>query len=68
MTSAFSPVHERLASRLPMPACRKASPNDTTAHLGFEAEFGKEYADTFRNVQHPGLRADYTIGRSKAYG
>jgi len=51
-----------------MPACRKASPNDTTAHLGFEAEFGKEYADTFRNVQHPGLRADYTIGRSKAYG
>jgi type I restriction enzyme M protein len=28
---------------------------------GIEADFGKENADTFRNVQHPDLRADYVI-------
>jgi type I restriction enzyme M protein len=28
---------------------------------GIEADFGKENADTFRNVQHPDLRADYVL-------
>ena len=28
---------------------------------GIEADIGKEHADTFRNVQHPDLRADYVI-------
>jgi type I restriction enzyme M protein len=28
---------------------------------GIEADIGKEHADTFRNVQHPDLRADYII-------
>jgi type I restriction enzyme M protein len=28
---------------------------------GIEANFGKENADTFRNVQHPDLRADYVL-------
>ena len=28
---------------------------------GIEADIGKENADTFRNVQHPDLRADYVI-------
>ncbi|MBL8694390.1 MAG: SAM-dependent DNA methyltransferase [Planctomycetes bacterium] len=28
---------------------------------GIEADFGKEHADTFRNVQHPDLRADYVL-------
>ncbi len=28
---------------------------------GIEADFGKEQADTFRNVQHPDLRADYVL-------
>lgn len=39
---------------------RKASskPADSSANRGFEADFGKENADTFRKVQHPYLRAD----------
>ena len=28
---------------------------------GIEADIGKEHADTFRNVQHPDLRADYVL-------
>ena len=28
---------------------------------GIEADIGKEHADTFRNVQHPDLRADYIL-------
>lgn len=28
---------------------------------GIEADIGKENADTFRNVQHPDLRADYVL-------
>jgi len=28
---------------------------------GIEADFGPEHADTFRNVQHPDLRADYVL-------
>lgn len=28
---------------------------------GIEADFGREHADTFRNVQHPDLRADYVL-------
>lgn len=28
---------------------------------GIEADFGKEHADTFRNVQHPDLRADFVL-------
>ncbi len=28
---------------------------------GIEADFGKEYADTFRAPQHPDLRADYVL-------
>jgi type I restriction enzyme M protein len=28
---------------------------------GIEADIGKEQADTFRNVQHPDLRADYVL-------
>ncbi len=28
---------------------------------GIEADFGKEHADTFRNDQHPDLRADYVL-------
>jgi len=28
---------------------------------GNEADIGKEHADTFRNVQHPDLRADYVL-------
>lgn len=28
---------------------------------GIEADIGKEHADTFRNVQHPDLRADFVL-------
>jgi type I restriction enzyme M protein len=28
---------------------------------GIEADIGKEHADSFRNVQHPDLRADYVL-------
>ena len=43
--------------------------NSTTRRLavmnlairGIEADIGKEHADTFRNVQHPDLRADYVL-------
>lgn len=28
---------------------------------GIEGDIGKEHADTFRNVQHPDLRADYVL-------
>ena len=28
---------------------------------GIEADIGKEHGDTFRNVQHPDLRADYVL-------
>ena len=28
---------------------------------GIDADIGKEHADTFRNVQHPDLRADYVL-------
>jgi type I restriction-modification system DNA methylase subunit len=31
---------------------------------GIEADFGPEHADTFRNVQHPDLRADFVIANA----
>lgn len=34
------------------------------ARLGFKADIGKEQADTFRNVQHSDLRADYVLADS----
>jgi len=38
------------------------SPYDSsTAHIGFEADFGPEHADTFRRDLHPDLRADYVL-------
>ncbi len=53
-----------------MPRPAQAKPKDFTArHLaiknsgigGIEADNGKEHADTFRNVWHPDLRADYVL-------
>ena len=41
------------------PARRLAIMN--LAIRGIEADIGKEHADTFRNVQHPNLRADYVL-------
>lgn len=39
------------------PARRLAVMN--LAIRGIEADIGKEHADTFQNVQHPDLRADW---------
>ena len=39
----------------------QSSSKDSSANLGFEADFGPEHADTFRNVKHPDLPADFVI-------
>jgi 23S rRNA A1618 N6-methylase RlmF len=36
-------------------------PAPRLAIRGIEADIGKDHADTFRNVQHPDLRADYVL-------
>jgi type I restriction enzyme M protein len=43
--------------------------SDSAATIGFEANFGREHADTFRRDLHPELRADYVLanGRMSAH-
>jgi hypothetical protein len=38
--------------------------SQSSATIGFEANFGPKHADTCRNVQHPDLRADFVIANA----
>jgi len=46
---------------MPRPAKKVSAPKDATAIRGIKTDFGPEHADTFCNVQHCDLCADYVL-------